>query len=100
VEVPAPYLTLVAVLVLGLLILLLRWGVGTSERRADTEDYGLLEQVATAPSRAAVSVVEQRLRRAGVRATVVAALDGTHRVLVFPADRQRAADALLADDAL
>ncbi|WP_035303074.1 hypothetical protein [Actinokineospora inagensis] len=92
---PAPYLLLVALLVVGALGLVLRWAFTGDERG---RDYGLLREIAKVPSRTAAQVVEERLRTVGVRATTVPAEDGEGlRVLVFPAD-ERAAIAALLDD--
>ncbi|GLZ39132.1 hypothetical protein [Actinokineospora sp. NBRC 105648] len=94
-DLPAPYLSLVALLVVGVLGLVLRWAFTTDDRR---KDYGLLREVAKVPSQTAARFVEERLQAAGVRATTVPAEDGEGlRVLVFPAD-ERAAIAALLDD--
>ncbi|SDC50256.1 hypothetical protein [Actinokineospora iranica] len=95
-DLPAPYLTLVALLVVGLLGLVLRWAFASdSDRR---KDYGLLREVAKVPSPGAARFVEERLREVGVRATTVPAEDGEGlRVLVFPGD-ERAAIAALLDE--
>ncbi|MGQ0841246.1 hypothetical protein [Actinokineospora sp.] len=94
-DLPAPYLLLVALLVIGGLGLVLRWGFATDER---PKNYGLLREVAKVPSATAARFVEERLRQAGVRATTVPAEDGDGlRVLVFPADERAAIDALLDD---
>ena len=65
---------------------------------AKARDYGLLSEVATAPSRQAASFVQDLLRRNGIRATTAPDDDGTtQHVLVFPADAKAAADVLLRD---
>ncbi|MGX7824706.1 hypothetical protein ACTG9Q_06410 [Actinokineospora sp. 24-640] len=93
-DLPAPYLTLVALVVVGLLGLVLRWAFASDRNR----DYGLLREVATVPSRTAATIVEDRLRDAGVRTTTVPSPDGeTLRILVFPADANRAIETLLED---
>jgi hypothetical protein len=59
-------------------------------------DYGLLSEVATAPSEQAAVFVRELLRRNGIRATTAPDDDGaTQHVLVFPSDAQAAADLLL-----
>lgn len=91
---------LMALLVVGLLVLLLRWTfrrgrslVESPPRQGSERDYGLLVPVA-APS----TFVEAELMRAalvdhGVRATLAPTTDGP-RVLVF-AEEERAARAVL-----
>jgi len=95
-------------LVLGVvvfaLIAVLRWSSGDREARAErriarARDYGLLRQVATAPSEQAAEFVRDLLRRNGIRATTAPGEAGdTLRVLVFPADARAAADLLLKQD--
>jgi hypothetical protein len=74
-------------------------GAGRIERRlTKARDYGLLSEVATAPSEQAANFVRELLRSNGIRATTAPGDDGsTQRVLVFPADAQAAADLLLRD---
>ena len=93
-DLPAPYLLLVALLVIGGLGLVLRWSFAGDVRK----DYGLLKEIAKVPSQTAATFVEERLLQAGVRATTVPSEDGEGlRILVFPAD-ERAAIAALLDD--
>ncbi len=95
-DLPAPYLLLVALLVIGGLGLVLRWAFTSDGDRR--KDYGLLREIAKVPSPTAARFVEERLQQAGVRATTVPAEDGEGlRILVFPAD-ERAAIAALLDD--
>ena len=70
------------------------------ERRlARARDYGLLSEVATAPSAEAATFVRDLLRSKGIRATTAQDDNGTtQHVLVFPKDARAAADVLLADD--
>ena len=95
-------------LVLGVAIFaltaVLRWSFGGQDARAERKlaharDYGLLRQVATAPSERAAAFVRELLRRNGIRSTTAPgeAAD-TVRVLVFPADARAAADLLLKQD--
>ncbi|WP_104482189.1 hypothetical protein V5P93_006163 [Actinokineospora auranticolor] len=94
-DLPAPYLSLVALLVVGGLGVVLRWAFKSDDRK---RDYGLLREIAKVPSRTAAGFVEERLRAVGVRATTVPAEDGEGlRVLVFPADEHTAIAALLDD---
>ena len=95
-------------LVLGVVVFaltaVLRWSFGGREARAErritrARDYGLLRQVATAPSEKAATFVRDLLRRNGIRATTAPGeADDTLRVLVFPADARAAADLLLKQD--
>ncbi|RLK61419.1 hypothetical protein [Actinokineospora cianjurensis] len=92
-DLPAPYLLLVALVVIGLLGLVLRWAFHTPDPH---HDYGLLRQVATAPTRTAAKAVEDQLRHAGVKSTTATTPDGdAYRILVFPADERTAIDVLL-----
>jgi hypothetical protein len=70
---------------------------GRIERRlAKARDYGLLSEVATAPSEQAATYVRELLRSKGIRATTAPDDDGTtQHVLVFPADARAAAEVLL-----
>jgi hypothetical protein len=70
---------------------------GRAERKlAKARDYGLLSEVATAPSEQAATFVRELLRSNGIRATTAPDDDGaTQHVLVFPADARAAADVLL-----
>ncbi|WP_091370536.1 hypothetical protein [Actinokineospora alba] len=93
-EVPAPFLILVAIAVVGLLGLVLRWGLASDADRR--KDYGLLREVAKVRSVDAARFVETELQKAGVRATTVPGEDGeTYRILVFPTDEQTAIQTLL-----
>jgi hypothetical protein len=69
------------------------------ERRlVKARDYGLLSEVATAPSEQAATFVRELLRSNGIRATTAPDDDGaTQHVLVFPKDAKAAADLLLRD---
>lgn len=61
-------------------------------------DYGLLSEVATAPSERSATFVRELLRSNGIRATTAPDDDGaTQHVLVFPKDARAAADLLLRD---
>ncbi|WP_253834701.1 hypothetical protein [Actinokineospora globicatena] len=92
-DLPAPYLLLVALLVIGLLGLVLRWAFAPDN---PTRDYGLLREVATAPTPTAAKAVEHHLRQAGIKSTTAPTPDGTaYRILVFPADERTAINALL-----
>ncbi len=93
-DVPAPFLILVALAVVGLLGLVLRWGLASDADRR--KDYGLLREVAKVRTVDAARFVETELQKAGVRATTVPSEDGeTYRILVFPADEQTAIQTLL-----
>jgi hypothetical protein len=93
--VPDARLTMIlgAVLMLGIVLLALRWTFGTgrdqpSPHVPDPDDPtgdGLLTEVSRVPTEAAAQVLRARLAGAGIRATIGRA-DGTYRLLVFPAD--------------
>lgn len=99
--------TLVLILVVFVLSAALRWTFGSesgrwsrrSRRRlAKARHYGLLREIATAPSERAALFVQERLRDNGIRATIVHEAGGARlRVLVFPADEQAAVALLLND---
>ena len=82
-----------AVLMLGVVLLVLRWTFGTGRDQPaphvpdpdDPTGHGLLTEVSRVPTVAAAQVLRSRLAAAGIRATVGEA-DGAYRLLVFPAD--------------
>ncbi|HET8615897.1 MAG TPA: hypothetical protein VFL94_10255 [Actinomycetales bacterium] len=91
---------LLALLVVGVLVLLLRWTfrrggslVATSGRRGSEHDYGLLVPVARPATFIEAELLRARLSDHGVRATLAPTTDGP-RVLVF-AEQERAARAVL-----
>ena len=99
----------IAVLVAMIILLsgVLRWFFGsqttdggrTERKLAKARDYGLLSEVATAPSEQAATFVRELLRSNGIRATTAPDDDGaTQHVLVFPADAKAAADLLLRSE--
>lgn len=87
----------VAIGMLGLLILLLRWtfkrgpSLRTPIGRAD--QYGALRPVAAPPDYASGEILRRRLADAGIRANLATTLDGP-RLLVFPEDEARARSVL------
>jgi len=88
----------VAIVVVCLLAVLMRWTVGTGRSRAarsalpssGTPDHGLLRPVAEVPDRAAGSALRAVLSDAGIRSTLGVRRDGTVQVLVFADDEDRA----------
>jgi hypothetical protein len=94
VDVPGPYLMVVALAVIGVLGLVLRWAFATEGKR----DYGVLKEVARVPSQRAADVVVSRLRDEGIRVTTVRSVDGSLGIMVFPADERRAVAVLLATE--
>ena len=95
------YGPIVALCVIGLLMLLLRWAFGgrhqsVVERRPTSgypNEYGLLDAVASPDTYIEAEICRQELESAGVRATVALTNDGP-RVMVWPDDRAKA-EALL-----
>jgi hypothetical protein len=85
---------LIAVLVLGVLMLLLRWAY-SGDRRASlverkakagrSNEYGLLVAIAAPSNYIDGEMSRQRLEDAGIRATLVTTVDGP-RVMVFRED--------------
>jgi len=85
-----------AFLVVGLLVLLLRWAfssgrsvVARRPRSGLPTDYGLLVSVATPPTYVEGELLRRTLEQRGVRATLAQTLEGP-RVMVFPDDEDRA----------
>src|SRR5919202_120387 len=83
---------LMALGVVGVLALLLRWAFSTGhslvERRpaaGSPEQYGLLVPVAEPPTFVEAELLRRRLTEAGLRATLAPTTEGP-RVLVFPED--------------
>jgi len=93
--VPDARLTMIfgALLMLGIVLLALRWTFGTgrdqpSPHLPDPDDPtgdGLLTEVSRLPTEAAAQVLRSRLAEAGIRATI-GRDDDAYRLLVFPAD--------------
>jgi hypothetical protein len=82
------------IVLIGALILLLRWtwGTGRNLRIPDPNDPvgdGLLAEVARAPTEAAAQVLRSRLTAAGIRATIGRA-GGSYRIMVFGDDAGKA----------
>ncbi|MHA6617144.1 hypothetical protein [Pseudonocardia sp. DLS-67] len=81
------------VLMLGILLLALRWTFGTGRDQPaphlpdpdDPTGDGLLTEVSRVPTEAAAQVLRSRLADAGIRATIGRTGDA-YRLLVFPAD--------------
>jgi hypothetical protein len=87
-----------AIAVVILLAGVLRWTFGTGPTGAlpgDDGDVGLLESVATVPTREAAEVLAARLSREKVRATIAHDAAGWN-LLVFPRDVDDALVALRA----
>ena len=91
--------TIVALLVVGLLALVMRWVFrparpNSRPRRpvdaADAEDLGLLTVVLSGLSRAEALDRRTLLRASGIRASVSARRDGRLDLLVFHADADKA----------
>jgi hypothetical protein len=92
------YGPLVALCVIGLMMLVLRWAFGGSKssvverppRRGREDQYGLLDPVASPETYIEAEICRQQLESAGIKATVALTNDGP-RVMVWPEDRGRAA---------
>ncbi|MFT7840149.1 hypothetical protein Q5530_28740 [Saccharothrix sp. BKS2] len=87
-DVTALTLTLLPLFVLAALALVLYWAFGNDRRGVPDHtgsDFGLLVEVAAAPTAEAADVLTARLRRAGIKVTAVRR-GGVHLLLVFPAD--------------
>jgi hypothetical protein len=82
-----------ALLMLGVVLLALRWTFGTGRDQPapyvrdpdDPTGDGLLTEVSRVPTEAAAQVLRSRLADAGIRATIGRA-GGAYRLLVFPSD--------------
>jgi hypothetical protein len=93
--VPDARLTMIfgALLMLGIVLLALRWTFGTGRDQPaphlpdpdDPTGDGLLTEVSRVPTAAAAQVLRSRLASAGIRSTVGRA-GGAYRLLVFPDD--------------
>lgn len=87
----------VAIVVVCLLAVLMRWIFGSGRSRAaiaappaGAADHGLLRPVAELPDRAAGSALRAVLSDAGIRSTLGVRRDGRVQVLVFADDEDRA----------
>lgn len=87
----------VALGMLGLLVLLLRWtfrrGTSLVTPRGRQDQYGVLRPVAAPPDFVRGEILRRRLTDAGIRANLASTLDGP-RLLVFPEDEARARQVL------
>jgi hypothetical protein len=87
---------IVAVVVICVLALVLRWVFGSGRSRAPTRptgavgEYGLLRRVAVLPGAAEGEALRAVLTDAGIRSTMTARPDGQVDILVFPDDADRA----------
>jgi hypothetical protein len=98
-SIPEEFVVMAAIIILLSGVLRRFFGSDTvrvERKLTRARDYGLLSEVATAPSEQAAIFVRELLRRNGIRATTAPDDDGaTQHVLVFPSDAQAAADLLL-----
>ena len=85
---------------LGVLVLLLRWTfrrgssvVAAPARQGSADQYGLLVPVAQPTTYVEGEILRRSLEDAGVRANLATTLEGP-RILVWPADEQRAREFL------
>jgi hypothetical protein len=87
---------LIAMGVMGILILLLRWAFGHGSSLVErtpmvgkASEYGLLESVASPSNWADGEALQHQLAQHGIRATLVQTTQGLH-ILVWPDDAPRA----------
>ena len=83
----------VAVVVMALVMLFMRWAFGTGygrERRRPARDDGLLVCIATLSRPESALALRAVLSDAGIRSTVRTPAPGRADVLVFPEDADRA----------
>jgi hypothetical protein len=80
----------IAVVVIAVLALVLRWAHAGDRPRP--VDHGLLTEIATAPDLAAAQELRGLLADAGIRSTLSTDHLGRTRVLVFVVDAGRARD--------
>ena len=93
---------ILAFVVIGMLILLMRWiftpshprGAGPLVDASDSRELGLLDVVATALPRAAALQARAALGAVGIRSSMSRRRNGHLDVLVFQADADRARDLL------
>jgi hypothetical protein len=92
--VPFSYDLLVALAVVGVLALVLRWAYPADRPPPAAfhtgDDYGLLTEIVADTSAPDARRYVARLRDAGIRATVTTDRAGRARILVFPVDAERA----------
>jgi hypothetical protein len=93
-DVPAD---VIALLACGLLVLVMRWVFKPSRPRtappvdaSDARELGLLAVIATALPRGEAATNQERLRSAGIQASLSRRMDGTSDLLVFSEDIDRA----------
>lgn len=94
------YGPLMAFLVIGLLMVLLRWAFGRGSsvveqpsKPGGPEEYGLLNAVASPDNYVDAEIIRQQLAAGKIRATVAMTNDGP-RVMVWPGDEARARQVL------
>ena len=91
---------LIGLLVVGFLVLILRWAFARGgslipgpARRGPPTDYGLLVEVAAPRTAEEAEQTARRLAAAGIQATIAPTTAG-RRIMVWPADEERARDVL------
>jgi hypothetical protein len=95
------YGPVVAFLVIGVMVLVLRWAFSGKKRSVvegpirpgSPDQYGLLDAVASPGNYIEAEMCRQELESAGIKATVAMTNDGP-RVMVWPKDRRKAQDLL------
>ena len=96
------YGPMVAVVLIGLFALILRWAFGRGAsvvaappKPGAEHEYGLLVAVAAPPTYVEAELMRRRLEDQGVRTTLATTTDGP-RLMVWPADEARARSLLLS----
>lgn len=94
------YGPIVALLGIGILILVLRWGwqrnqslIAKPVKRGAMTDYGLLVSCAKPPTVIEAEMLKQKLIEHGIQATVAITNEGP-RVMVWPEDQKKAQNLL------
>lgn len=92
---------IIAFVAIGLLVIILRWAfsskrtsvVAAASKPGTADEYGMLTAIASPANYIDGEILRRRLEDAGIRANLASTLDGP-RVMVWPADEQRARDVL------
>ena len=87
---------LMVVIVLGILVLALRWAFGKKSsvvaappKSGTPDEYGLLVPAASPETFIEAEMIRMKLEEAGIKASIASTTDGP-RVMVWPSDAERA----------